>query len=146
MAKSALSLPRTVVNWKIGPERDMLDWSVSLTGTSTLTVPVFLAPQRLHIRKLAYSASGATDGAKTIKIHNQTQNVDITTALTINGLAALANTPFVMNDAAGGGADSNLYVAPSDVIVAVYTVTTAGAVAPGTVALSGEFTLSGRYK
>lgn len=98
--------------------------TLSLTGTSTKTVPLWVAQRGGTLRSGDWAAEGATDGAKTVTIKNATQNVNLTAALTINGVAALARASFAL-------ASTNVAINPGDVIVAVYTVNTAGSVAPG---------------
>lgn len=100
------------------------DIELSLPGTATLTVPLFVADRSGYLSAADWSCQGAVDGAKTATIKNNTQNVNLSAALTINGLSALARTPFVM-------ASTNKGFNKNDVIVLIYTVNTAGSVGPG---------------
>jgi hypothetical protein len=105
---------------------------LSLPGTATLTVPLFVAESDGEIISADYVAQGATDGTKTAQIKNNTQNFNITNALTISGVAALTKAPFVM-------ASTNAPIRKGDVIVLIYTVTVAGAVGPGEAAVDCVF-------
>jgi hypothetical protein len=99
--------------------------NISIAGTATLApIPIFVAEQDGFLRAADWSCFGATDGAKTAILRNATQNINLTALLTINGLAALARTPFVM-------ATTNALIKKGDVITVTYTVGTAGTVAPG---------------
>lgn len=99
--------------------------NISIAGTATLApIPILIAEQDGYLRAADYSCFGATDGAKTLTLRNATQNIALTAALTINGLTALARTPFVL-------ASTNALIKKGDVITATYTVGTAGTVAPG---------------
>lgn len=100
------------------------DIELSLPGTATLTVPLFIADRPGYISAADWSAQGATDGTKTVQLKNNTQNKNITAALTVSALAALARTPFVL-------ASTNVGFNKNDVIVAIYTVSVAGTVGPG---------------
>lgn len=100
------------------------DIELSLPGTATLTAPLFVADRPGFLSAADWSAQGATDGTKTVQLKNNTQNVNLTGALTVSGLAALARTPFVM-------ASTNKGLNKNDVIVAIYTVSVAGSVGPG---------------
>jgi len=87
-------------------------------------IPIYIAEQDGYLRAADWSCFGATDGVKTALIRNATQNIALSAALTINGLAALARTPFVL-------AVTNALIKKGDVITVTYTVSTAGTVAPG---------------
>jgi N-acetylmuramic acid 6-phosphate (MurNAc-6-P) etherase len=100
-------------------------------GTATRTVPLYICEQDGYIQAADYAASGATDGTKTAQLRNQTQAFNITNALTISALAALARTPFVI-------ATTNAPNKKGDVIVIIYTVTVAGTVSPGEVSIDTD--------
>jgi len=106
--------------------------NLTLAGTATLTVPLFVAESDGEIQSADYVASGATDGTKTIQLKNNTQNFNITAALTVSGIAALTKTSFVM-------ASTNAPIRKGDVIVAIYTVTVAGTVGPGEASIDTLF-------
>src|SRR5512142_1145784 len=103
------------------------------TGTTTVTIPLFVALRRLKFRSLNYVAQNATDGTKTLQIKNNTRTVFPTAALTVSGIAALTAASFVNSTT-----DSDLIVNAGDVVVGVYTVTTAGTVQPGELRVSAE--------
>lgn len=103
------------------------------TGSTTATVPLFVAQRRMRIRSASWVAQNATDGAKTCQLKNNTKTVNPSAALTVNGVAALAAAPFVLSTT-----ESDLILNTGDVLVAVYTVTTAGTVQPGEVSVSVE--------
>jgi hypothetical protein len=94
-----------------------------LDGTATRTVPLFRATKPGRLTKASWSQELAVDGAKTVKIRNETRAADMTAALTINGLGALGSGVIVVNT--DGSAD----IREGDLISCVYTVTTAGTVA-----------------
>lgn len=103
------------------------------TGTTTVTIPLFVAVRRLKWRSGKYAAQNATDGAKTLQIKNNTRTVFPTAALSVNGIAALAAADFVNSTT-----DSDLIINTGDVVVGVYTVTTAGTVQPGELRITAE--------
>ena len=140
-----LAYPRTVVGSRISAFVDVIPSNLTLTGTATRTVTMFKATQRMILRKATWSQELAVDGTKTITVQNNTTTVNMTTALTINGLGALGSANFVLNNAINGGSDSNMVVKTGDVIVCVYTVTVAGSVAPSECSISLEFALLGKY-
>lgn len=99
--------------------------NITIAGVATLApIPLFIAERDEYLRAADWSCFGAVDGAKTAIIRNATQNINLTALLTINGLAALARTPFVM-------ASTNALIKKGDVITVTYTVGTAGTVGPG---------------
>jgi len=102
--------------------------NLTITTTVTQTLPLLVAETDGDILSADWCPQNAVDGAKTVKIRNQTQGVDYTALLTINGLAALSRTPFVMVN--------HPALKKGDVLVAVYTVNTAGSVAPGEASVS----------
>ncbi len=106
--------------------------NLTLAGTATITVPLFVAESDGEIQSADYVAQVATDGTKTIQLKNNTQNFNITAALTVSGIAALTKTPFVM-------ASTNAPIRKGDVIVAIYTVTVAGTVGPGEASIDCVF-------
>lgn len=103
-------------------------FNLSLPGVATITVPLCVAETDGDVLSADWSCQGAVDGTKTIQLKNQTQNANITAALTINGLAALARTPFVMVN--------HPPHKKGDVLVAIYTATVAGSVGPGEATVS----------
>jgi hypothetical protein len=103
--------------------------NISIAGTATLApIPVYIAEQDGVVRSADYSCFGATDGVKSLLLRNATQNKDISSALSINGLTALARTPFAIP---AQSATVSQQVKKGDVLTATYTVGTAGSVAPG---------------
>lgn len=103
--------------------------NVDLDATATRDFPLFVAMQDGFLRAAFFSQELDTDGDKVIKIRNLTTSVDLTNNLDIDALAADASAAFVL-------ATTNVPWKKGDVIGLVYTVATAGAVAPGEVAIS----------
>ena len=101
------------------------NFNVDLDTTATRTVPLFRATKPGRLTKGSVAQELDSDGDKTIKIRNATRAVDMTANLDVDALAALAGAPLVVN--VDGSAD----YAEGDLIVAVYTVNTAGSVAMG---------------
>jgi len=101
------------------------NFNVDLDTTATRTVPLFRATKPGRLTKGSFSQELDTDGDKVLKIRNATRAVDMTANLDIDALAALAGAALVVNT--DGSAD----FAEGDLIVAVYTVATAGSVAAG---------------
>ena len=142
-----LNLARTVDWWKVSPFPETFDLITQNLGTSDITSPFFVAVERMFARRATFApaTTNVTGTTTTIKIRNFTQSVDITTALSLTGDTANIAIPFVMNDTAHGGADSNLLILPNDVVQYVYVHGTA-TVGPGFAAITLEVALSGRYK
>lgn len=103
------------------------DISVDLPGTATRTVPAFRAIRPGRLIAASYAQELDADGTKNIKIRNATRAVDMTAALDVAALAALAGAAMVVNT--DGSADYTI----GDLIVFVYTVTVAGASGAGAV-------------
>ena len=95
-----------------------------LDTTATRTVSAFRALYPCKLLAATWMQELAVDGAKTVKIRNETRTLDLTQQLTINGLGALGSAVFTVIPA-------NADIRKGDVISIVYTVTTAGTVAPG---------------
>jgi hypothetical protein len=108
-----------------------IEYVVSLPGVATITVPVFVAEQDTYIIAADWAHQGAVDGTKTVQLKDNTGNFNITAALTINGVAALTKTPFVM-------ASTNAPIKKGDVVVCIYTCTVAGAVGAGESTISTQ--------
>ena len=100
-----------------------------LDTTATRTVSGFRALYPCKLLAASWMQELAVDGAKTVKVRNETRALDITQALTINGLGALGGAALVV---IGANAD----IRRGDIISIVYTVTTAGTVAPGEAAMT----------
>ena len=121
--------------------RAIQPFPLAIPGTATLTIVLFRATRPGRLKAAAWVQTGAVDGTKTVKVQNLTLGIDLTAALAINGIAA------------NGGADlvlANPYTGwrKGDVVALVYTVTVAGAVAPGqsTVELETQHGVSGEVK
>jgi len=142
-----LNLARTVDWWKVSPFPETYDFQTQNLGTASITAPVMVAIERMYVKaaKFVPATTNVTGTTTTIKIRNFTQSVDITTALSLTGDTASTGLSFVLNNTAGGGADSNLLILPNDVIQYVYVFGTA-TVGPGFAAITMEVALSGRYK
>lgn len=110
-------------------EHVQLGWGQ--TGTATVTIPLFVARKAGKLEGADYCAQNATDGAKTVQLVNSTSGVNLTNALSVNGVSALTKAAFVL-------ATTNTDMAVGDVISAVYTVTTAGTVQPGEIAIQAS--------
>ncbi len=105
--------------------------TLNIPGTATRTIPLLKVPpvgfgEKMTIEAATFVQELATDGAKLIKIRNRTKARDLTADLTINGLGAQAAASFVLSTT-----KLNRDVEPGDQLEAVYTVNTAGTVAPG---------------
>jgi hypothetical protein len=103
---------------------------LDIAGTATRTVPLLRAIRPGRLVGASIRVETAPDGTKTVKIRNNTRGVDMTAALTVSGLAALAGAAFVVNT--DGSADYTI----GDSIDLVYTVTVAGTVGLGCAAVA----------
>lgn len=97
---------------------------IAIAGTATRTIPLVRAQRGGRLVGATFCQEADTDGTKTAKIRNLTRAVDMTAALDIAALAALAAADFVVNQ--DGSADFS----KNDLLALVYTVTVAGAAGP----------------
>jgi len=142
-----LVLARTVDWFKVSPFPETVSVVTPALGTASVTFPILTAIERMYLRRASFTPQTAnvTGTTTTVQIQNFTQTLNLTTALSLTSDVAEVALPFVINNLAGGGTDSNMLVKPLDVIVLVYTFGTA-TVGPGTANVTLEFALSGRYK
>jgi hypothetical protein len=104
-------------------------FNLDIDGTATRDFPLFKAPaagpgSSGTLVRATYTQELDADGDKTIKIRNLTTSVDLTNTLDVDALGADAGADMVL-------ASTNVAWKAGDLIGAVYTVTTAGSVAPG---------------
>jgi hypothetical protein len=113
--------------------RETVVVAVDIDGTATRTFPLFRAPYSLRIRSADFLQEADADGDKTVKLRDETAAADLSAALDIDALGALAGGTIVLSD-------SDTRIAAGNVVSLVYTVVTAGVQAPDecTVALDLE--------
>lgn len=112
------------------------DAQLNIPATATRTIPLFQVPlsgEKMTIEAATFVQELDSDGDKTAKIRNRTKARDLTANLDIDALAAQSAAPFVL------GTGVNKDVNPGDQLELVYTVNTAGAVAPGDVGVYLRF-------
>jgi len=116
-----------LLNPNVGSWRQLLGFSCELLTTTT-TFPLLVCPFRLRVKAASYGQTAdAAATAMDLKLRNETQSQDLTAALDIAALGALAGAQFVM-DSTG----EDLICEAGDVINLVNTVDT-GTTAPGEV-------------
>jgi hypothetical protein len=106
-------------------------FKADLDGSSTRTVPLLVAQTDLTLRAATFAQELDTDGDKTCHLRNVTQGLNLTDTLDVDALGALGQAAF-----------ANIVATPikkGDLLALVYTVTTAGTVHPGEVAISAVF-------
>lgn len=108
----------------------VLPCHLTITGTATRTVPLWRATRSGKLVRASYAQELDTDGDKTLTLRNATKAVNMSSALDIDALAVLGHGEIVVN------ADTSADFDVGDLIVAVYTVNTAGTVAPGEAAIA----------
>lgn len=103
----------------------LLPFKLNLAATTTRTVPLMRAPRAGRLVKATVIQELDADGDKVLSIRNATRNVAMTALADLDALAALGSVAMVPNT--DGSAD----FAEGDNLTALYTVNTAGSVAPG---------------
>lgn len=110
------------------------NFNLNIPATATRTVPLMRATKPGRLVKASFFQELDADGTKTVQVRNATRGVNMSAALDVAALAAQAGAAIVCNS--DGSADFN----ENDLLVLVYTVTVAGAVAPGDIAVELDLT------
>lgn len=118
------ALPQVLAAQGFAPLVIPVSYNLDLDGTTTRDFPLTRMVFKGKLRAASWVQELDVDGDKTVKVRNLTDGVDLTANLDIDALAADAGADFVL-------ATSGLVVPAGKLVGVVYTVTTAGTVAPG---------------